>query len=135
MNCNVEQNNIQHGTRRTKNQLYHDQQNEILKNMLQYVKLDTDGGILSCDLKNNIELKKYIFDSINNIKKYYAVSSWGYFIAIQKGTPTSEITLLRSLLKEHGYNILTKNVTSFIDGKRKKLAKIYFVKPTHILYD
>ncbi len=114
--------------RRNKKIYYDNERNEILKNLIEYIEKTKDGEyIFLTDLYNNENLKKYIRDNIENIKKYYRCSSWGYFVAINNNQDGDEITLLKSILKDHGYEIFRKDITAEKNNIKKRYTTIKLV--------
>jgi hypothetical protein len=77
-------------------------------------------------LQDNIELKKYLNNSIDNIKKYYRCSSWGYFVSLNNGENGDEIVLLKAIFKDHDYIIFSKDITSEYNNLKKRYTKLFF---------
>ncbi len=114
--------------RRNKKIYYKEERNQILKNLIDYIEKTKDGEyIFLTDLYNNESLKKYIKDNIENIKKYYRCSSWGYFVSINNNQDGDEITLLKSILKDHGYEIFRKDITAEKNNIKKRYTTIKLV--------
>lgn len=79
--------------------------------------LNKDNTILLNKLQDNIQLKNKLIEFNDDIKKYYRCSTWGYFVAIKNGLKGDEITLLRSIFKDHGYKIFSKDIiTEYLGG-------------------
>ena len=108
--------------RRNKKLLFENQRNEIVNNLINLINNSKDGEyIFVIDLQHNKQLLKYINDNIDNIKKWYRCSSWGYFISENNNQQGDEITLLKSILKDHGYNIYRKDITADKYNEKKKI--------------
>ena len=114
--------------RRNKKLLYKNQRNEIVKNIIDFINNTKDGEyIFVIDLYNNAQLVKYINDNIDNIKKYYRCSSWGYFVAQNNNQQGDIITLLKSILKDHGYEIYRKDITADKNNVKKRYTTIKLI--------
>ena len=114
--------------RRNKKIYYNNERNEILINLIDFINKSKDGeNIFLVDLYNNESLKKFIRDNIDNIKKYYRCSSWGYFVAENNNQQGDEITLLKSILKDHGYEIYRKDITAEKNNVKKRYTTIRLI--------
>jgi hypothetical protein len=115
--------------RRNKKLLFENERNEILNNLINFINNSKDGEyIFTIDLHNNTNLTKYINDNIDNIKKYYRCSSWGYFISENNNQQGDIITLLKSILKDHGYEIYRKDITAEKNNIKKRYTTIKLIK-------
>ena len=112
--------------RSNKNMLYHDQRVDILNHILAIIKLDNKSSVLLPDLENNNELIQYLLNSIDDIKKYYTVGGWGYFISKNRNRPTSEITILREIFKDNDYTIFRKPI--YNNTTKKAVTRLFFIK-------
>jgi hypothetical protein len=115
--------------RRNKKLLFENERNEIVNNLINLINNSKDGEyIFVIDLQHNKQLLKYINDNIDNIKKWYRCSSWGYFISENNNQQGDEITLLKSILKDHGYNIYRKDISSEKYNEKKRYTTIKLIK-------
>jgi hypothetical protein len=115
--------------RRNKKQLFNNERNNIINNLNNIIKLnENNNSILLIELQNNENLKKYLIEIINDIKKYYRCCRWGYFVCENNGKKGDEITLLRAIYKDHNYTIPTKEVLIDYNGIKKKYTKLFFIK-------
>ena len=115
--------------RRNKKLLFENERNEILNNLVNFLNSSKDGEyIFLIDLQNNTQLIKYINDNVDNIKKYYRCSSWGYFIAENNNQQGDEITLLKAILKDHGYEIYRKDITAEKNNIKKRYTTIRLIQ-------
>lgn len=115
--------------RRNKKLLFENERNEILNNLINFLNSSKDGEyIFLIDLQNNTQLIKYINDNVDNIKKYYRCSSWGYFIAENNNQQGDEITLLKAILKDHGYEIYRKDITAEKNNIKKRYTTIRLIQ-------
>lgn len=99
-------------TRKNKKLFFHEQRNNILHKLIQLINFNNDKSILLVQLKDNIELKNFLTSIVDDIKKFYRCSTWGYFVSINNGEIGDEITLLKAIFKDHGYRIFSKDITT-----------------------
>ncbi len=87
--------------RRNKKLYFEKERNEIVDNLINFINNSKDGEyIFLIDLQHNEQLIKYINDNVENIKKWYRCSSWGYFVSENNNQQSCEITLMKSILKD-----------------------------------
>lgn len=114
-------------TRRNKKLFFHNERNEILQKLIKLINFnDNTQSILLAQLKDNIQLIKYLNDIIEDIKKYYRCSTWGYFVSINNGDKGDEISLLKAIFKDHGYRIFSKDITTEYNNVKKRYTTLYF---------
>ena len=115
--------------RRNKKTYYSNERDNILQQLKILMDLNNDNNsVLLVQLQNNQELKNKLIEFINDIKKYYRCSTWGYFISINNGDKGDEITLLRSIFKDHGYVIFSKDIVTEYNSIKKRYTKLFFNK-------
>lgn len=110
--------------RRNKKNYYENERIELLNNINKFINIEN--GIYLIDLYNNKELIQFLKNNIDNIQKYYRCSTWGYFVSINNDQHGDEITLLKAIFKDHGYQIFRKDVTDDINGLKKRYTKLFF---------
>lgn len=115
-------------TRRNKKSYYQKEREDIINELNKLINFDKDNSVLLIQLQDNIELKKKLNEIVNDIKKYYRCSTWGYFVSINNGEKGEEITLLKAIYKDHDYNIFSKDITSIYNGVKKRYTKLFFTK-------
>jgi len=116
-------------SRRNKKLLFENERNEVLNNLVNFINNTKDGEyVFLTDLENNTLLNEYIVNNINNIKKWYRCSSWGYFVAENNNQQGDIITLLKSILKDHGYEIYRKDITAEKNNIKKRYTTIKLIK-------
>ena len=93
--------------RRNKKTFYSNERDNILQQLKNLMDLNNDNTILLNKLHDNQELINKLISITDDIKKYYRCSAWGYFVAINNGNKGDEITLLRSIFKDHRYKIFS----------------------------
>lgn len=114
--------------RRNKKTYYSNERNIIFQQLKLLMDLNEDNSILLAKLQDNNELKKKLIELNEDIKKYYRCSTWGYFVSINNGEKGDEITLLRSIFKDHDYKIFSKDIITEYNGIKKRYTKLYFNK-------
>ncbi len=112
--------------RRNKKILFYKERNDFLEQLIKLINFNNDNSVLYVQLQDNIELKKYLNNSIDNIKKYYRCSSWGYFVSLNNGENGDEIVLLKAIFKDHDYIIFSKDITSEYNNVKKRYTKLFF---------
>ena len=79
-------------------------------------------------LENNQKLKDKLLNSIDDVKKYYRCSSWGYFVSENNEEKGDPISLLRAIFKDHGYSIYSKKITCEYNRIKQRYIKLLFGK-------
>ena len=115
--------------RRNKKIFFEKERIEFVNDLIDFINNSKDGEhIFVIDLQHNKQLIKYINDNIDNIKKWYRCSSWGYFVSSNNNQHGDEITLLKSILKDHGYSIYRKDITADKYDEKKRYTTIKLIK-------
>jgi hypothetical protein len=114
--------------RRNKKTYYFEERENLFQELKKLMNLNKDNSILLIQLHDNIHLKNKLIESIDNIKKIYRCSTWGYFVSLNNGLKGDEITLLRSIFKEHGYTIFSKDLIAEYNGIKKRYTTLFFNK-------
>ena len=114
--------------RRNKKTFYSNERENILQQLINLMDLNNDNTILLNKLQDNQELKNKLISITDDIKKYYRCSTWGYFVAINNGEKGDEITLLRSIFKDHDYKIFSKDIVTEYLGIKKRYTQLFFSK-------
>jgi hypothetical protein len=114
--------------RRNKKTYYSNEREIIFQQLKTLMKLNDDNSVLLIQLHDNVELKNKLIEFIDDIKKYYRCSTWGYFVAVNNGEKGDEITLLRSIFKDHDYKIFSKDIITEYNGIKKRYTKLFFNK-------
>ncbi len=122
----IHENNDKKKTRKNKKLFYHDQRNIILNKLIQLINFNNQKSILLVQLKDNLELKNYLISIVDDIKKYYRCSTWGYFVDINNGEIGDEITLLKAIFKDHDYRIFSKDITTEYNNVKKRYTTLFF---------
>jgi len=124
---NNNENNVKK-IRRNKKTFYSNERENILQQLINLMDLNNDNTILLNKLQDNQELKNKLIEITNDIKKYYRCSTWGYFVAVNNGDKGDEITLLRSIFKDHCYKIFSKDIVTEYLGVKKRYTQLFFSK-------
>ncbi len=123
-NSNSDKNKI----RRNKKTYYSNERYIIFEQLKTLMDLNEDNSVLLVKLQDNNELKNKLIELIDDIKKYYRCSTWGYFVSVNNGEKGDKITLLRSIFKDHDYKIFSKDIITEYNGIKKRYTKLYFNK-------
>jgi hypothetical protein len=75
-----------------------------------------------------MKLKEYIIENVENIKKYYTCSKWGYFTCQHNGYEKDEVPLMRAIYKDDGYKILSNQKTLTRKNIKKVYTELHFIK-------
>ncbi len=113
--------------RRNKKEYYNDERENILQELKLLMDLEKDNSILLAKLRDNDKLKQKLTSILEDIKKYYRCSTWGYFVALNNSEKADEITLLRSIFKDHGYKIYSKDIITEYNGIKQRYTKLIFL--------
>ena len=114
--------------RRNKKVFYENERNNIINDLINFINNSKDGDyIYLIDLYNNENLNIYINNNIDNIKNYRC-SSWGYFISENNNKQGDVITLLKSILKDHGFQIYRKDITAEKNNIKKRYTTIHLIQ-------
>ena len=114
--------------RRNKKTFYSNERENILQQLKNLMNLNNDNTILLNKLQDNQELKNKLIELTDDIKKYYRCSTWGYFVSVNNGEKGDEITLLRSIFKDHDYKIFSKDIITEYLGVKKRYTQLFFSK-------
>ncbi len=114
--------------RRNKKTYYQNERENIINELNKLINFDKDNSVLLVQLQDNLILKNRLNELINDIKKYYRCSTWGYFVSINNDEKGDEITLLKAIYKDHDYNIFSKDITSVYNNVKKRYTKLFFTK-------
>lgn len=112
--------------RRNKKTYYSNERDNIFQQLKTLMDLNEDNSILLPQLYDNINLKNKLIELIDDIKKCYRYSTWGYFVSINNNEKGDEITLLKSIFKDHDYKIFSKDIVTEYNNIKKRYTKLYF---------
>jgi hypothetical protein len=86
-------------------------------------------GILIYDLEKNEELKRYLEENIELIKRIFKHSNWNYF----RNEDADILGLLKSLFKSQNYQLSSKRKLMVLNNVKKQYNYIFFIKNIHML--
>jgi hypothetical protein len=120
--------------RRNKKELYSVERQEFISKLNDILKLELNNyAIIYNDLIENEELKKFLIDNIELIKKYWAHAHWGYFTGhFHNCIKSDEISLMKSIYKDENYKFASKVRMITRAGVKKKHTEIHFILPNNI---
>lgn len=113
--------------RKNKKQFYAEQRELIIQQLIELAHFDENNTILLIELQNNELLKKKLESLVDNIKKYYKCSTWGYFVSINNNKQGDLITLFKAIFRDHNYTIFSKNVICEYNNIKKRYVKLHFL--------
>ena len=112
--------------RRNKKQLFVAERKVIIDKLSEIIKLEENNNVVVYDdLVENMELKEYIVENIENIKKYYTLSNTAYFTAHHHGLEKNEVSLMKAIFKNSDIKIMSKLRTVERSGNIKKVCTEY----------
>jgi hypothetical protein len=125
---NIDDNNSQNKkkVRRNKKQLFVLERKAIIDKLSEIIKLEENKNVVVYDdLVENMELKEYIIENIENIKKYYTLSNTAYFTAHHHGLEKNEVSLMKAIFKNSDIKIMSKLRTVERSKNIKKVCTEY----------
>ena len=128
---NINENNKRNKSRNrsTKEEIYMEEREEIINELEKKMGLTKEKRtIMLYELENNENIRKRMKELDEKIKRIYRSSNWGYYSKDIKKGMGNEITLLRSVFKNSGYNIESKRKTVNINGEKKIQIQLGFYK-------
>lgn len=110
--------------RLTKKQQYKKEREELIKKLNDIIGIDEKKNyVYLYDLEHNEDVKKYIENNIEMIKKYHKCGTWGYFLEKERGGGNI-IGLIRTLYKDNDILITTKN--KVITRNNTKISSVMY---------
>ncbi len=105
----------------TKKQQYSNEREIFINNLNNIIGIDEKNNChFLCELEKNDEIKKYLIDNIEDIKKYYKIGKWGFFSGDVSKGKNNYIGLVRSLYLDSDYEIISKSkMATFNDIKKQ----------------
>lgn len=113
---------------RLKNELYKNEQENILQQLITILNLDNDNSITLYDLDNNEIKQQDILNLLPNIRKYFSLS----FV---KGVKNPELlkrpwlSIIKQLLKKK-YDIISHDYRMNINNEKIRTKRYIFIKKT-----
>ncbi len=114
--------------RSTKKEMYEVERKEIIKEILETIKINEENKtFILHDIENSLELKNKINELEERIKKYYKTGNWNFYIQRNNGDTSPIIGLLRTLLRENDIDLTKKDISLQLDGKKIRTTKYYLM--------
>ena len=117
--------------RRNKKKFYVEERNLLISKLDNLLNIEQNNfAIVYDDLVENTELINFLNDNAEYIKKIYSASAWIYYTAHLHGSvKKNEITLMKSIYKDHGFKFASSSKTILRDnGIKKKCTILHFLK-------
>ena len=115
--------------RPSKKEKYKDEREELTSELEKMMRLTEESrGVLLYDLEKNDELKEYLTENIETIKKIFKCGGWNYFIKSDNEIEKDKIGLLKSIFRDEKYEIISKRQYKEINGNKKQYTYLYFMK-------
>lgn len=113
----------------TKKQQFSKERAELIEQLNNIIGIDDKKNyVYLYDLEHNENILKNIKEKVIDIKKYHKCGMWGYFSNNEKKGKGNEIGLLRSVYKDNGIIITTKNKVIIRDEIKINSTVYYFNK-------
>ncbi len=114
--------------RRNKKKFYVEERNLLISKLDNLLNIEKNNfAIVYDDLVENTELINFLNDNAEYIKKIYSASAWVYYNPHH--VKKNEITLMKSIYKDHGYKFASSSKTILRDnGIKKKCTILHFLK-------
>ena len=115
--------------RQSKKEKYTDERKELILELNNLMGISEKNKEVNLqEIKNNNELKKYLEESDEKIRKYFKCGSWNYYIKKSSGEESPIIGLIRAIYRDEDYIFTTKDKVIDIEGKKKKTTNYYIIK-------
>ena len=115
--------------RSTKKNLFNNERNEIIKKINNLLDItENKNFVYLYDIETNEKIKKEINNMSDEIKKYFKVGNWNYYIMKNKGEKPLEISLIRAVYRDEDIIMTTKEKKIERNGKKVKSIIYYLVK-------
>jgi len=126
-------NNIKKRNKPSKEEHYKNEREEFLNELNNFLDLTDDNNILIFNqINNNNELKTFIINNEDKIKKFFKYGKWGYFRKYDDNTKDLG-TLIKNIYKHEKYTIYTKRITLKENDTKINATQLIFYKPGRII--
>jgi hypothetical protein len=113
----------------TKKQQFKNEREILIGNLNNIIGITKENNCyFLCELEKNDNIKKYLYDNIEDIKKYYKVGKWGFFSNDVLKGKDNFIGLLRSLYLDSDYEIISKSKIATFNNIKKQYTMWDFRK-------
>ena len=114
--------------RRTKKEYYKTEREEIINKMNEIIGINKNNMVFFCEIEKNEEIKSYLLNNIENIRKYYKTCKWGFFSKSEIRGKDNLIGLIRSIYGDSDYEIIRKTKYCTLYGVKKQYTPWDFRK-------
>ena len=126
---NVNENNKRKKKRSTKKELYRQEREEIIKELNEILKINENKNyVYLYDIENDDNIKNKINEMSEEVKKYFKVGNWNYYIMKNNGDKPLEIGLIRALYRDEGWLMTKKEKQIERNGEKVRSIVYYLVK-------
>ena len=115
--------------RATKKELYKKERYEIINKVNNLLDIhENKNYVYLYDIENNEIVKDEINKMSDEVKKYFKVGNWNYYIVKNNGEKPLEIGLIRAVYRDEGWLMTTKEKQIERNGKKVRSTIYYLVK-------
>jgi hypothetical protein len=126
---NLNDNGKRSKKRSTKKELYHNERKEIIKKINNLLDINDDKNyVYLYDIENNEKIKEGINKMSEEIKKYFKVGNWNYYIMKNNGEKPLEISLIRAVYRDEDIIMSTKEKKIERNGEKTRSIIYYLIK-------
>lgn len=126
---NVNMNGKREKKRSTKKELYRQEREEIIKELNEILKINENKNyVYLYDIENDDNIKNKINEMSEEVKKYFKVGNWNYYIMKNNGDKPLEIGLIRALYRDEGWLMTKKEKQIERNGEKVRSIVYYLVK-------
>ena len=126
---NVNENNKRCKKRSTKKELFCNQREEIINKINNLLGItEKKNYVYLYDIENSENIKNEINKMSDEIKKYFKVGNWNYYIMKNNGEKPLEIGLIRAVYRDEDILMTTKELKIERNGKKVRTVVYYLVK-------
>lgn len=128
---NVNENNKRCKKRSTKKELFRNEREEIINKINNLLGItENKNYVYLYDIENSENIKEGINKMSDEIKKYFKVGNWNYYIMKNNGGKPLEIGLIRAVYRDENILMTTKEIKIERDGNKVRTVVYYLVKKT-----
>ena len=118
-----------HKKRSTKKELYRQEREEIIKELNNLLNINENKNyVYLYDIENDDNIKNKINEMSEEVKKYFKVGNWNYYIMKNNGDKPLEIGLIRALYRDEDWLMTTKEKQIERNGSKVRSIVYYLVK-------
>ena len=125
---NVNENN-KRSKRRSKKELFQLERTKIINKLNNLLGIDeTKNYVYLYDIENSETLKNEINNMSEEIKKYFKVGNWNYYIMKNNGEKPLEIGLIRAVYRDEDIIMTKKEKNIERNGNKVRSVMYYLIK-------